>query len=255
MWIREDASEKITDFLVRKGAEQINTTDLVRIMNDGVRNPDTDVVIVFSQDIIPDKVLDNISTPSPNSLFRKFLNAGHTIIWLGDEPTFHVGLSDKKHRPLPQPQTIQHLIGNPSLKPIRTDDRLVLVKPTLEGLLLGMRPWKGKRPHGSLTIGVNFIPLGVSREGVHSYIYSTKPVSWSLSGMIRLYDFNPITSKTLSSEMLETIFNIALRKILFNEIMLLTKQFNLLKKEVDEKIINKLDKIIEEMKKNRKSEI
>ena len=162
MWIREDGSEKITDFLVRKGAEQINTTDLVRIMNDGVKKPDTDIVIVFSQDIIPDKVLDNVSAPSSNSLFRRFLNAGHTIIWLGDEPTYHVGLPDKGHKLLPQPQTIQHLIGTPDLRPTRTDDRLVLVKPTLEGLLLGMKSWKGKRPHRLLQIGGNFIPLGVA---------------------------------------------------------------------------------------------
>jgi len=255
MWITEDGSEKITDLLTQKGAEQIDTTGLVNIMNDGIKKPYTDIVIVFSQDIMPDKVLDNISTPTPNSLFRRFLNAGHTIIWLGDEPACHVGLPNKKHQPLPQPQTIRHLIGNPQLVPTRTGNKSVLVKPTLEGLLVGMEPWRGKRPHKPLPPSYNFIPLGVSGEGVHSYIYSPIPVSQTLSGMIRLYDFDPISSKTLSSEMLETIFNIASRKFLFNEITFLNKQFNLLRKEVDEKIMNKLDKIIEEIKKIQKVDI
>jgi len=238
---------KITEFLTRRGFKEIDTGDLTTIMADGIKTPDTDIIIVFSHDIIPDKILDNPSSPSSNSLFRRFLNVGHTIIWLGDVLAYYVGFPGKGTKPLPQPQTITGLIG--ITPPTRVDDRLVLVKPTLWGLLLGVKLWMGKRPHQiKVSPGVNLIPLAVSREGMHGYVYSPTPLASALSGIVRLYDF-PITSDALSDEMLESIFNIDVRKSLRDNVITLTRCFDILRTEVDEKLGEKLDRIFEEIKK------
>lgn len=250
-WISDDGSKKISEWFAKREFEEIDTNSLVKIMNQGIRNPDIDFTIIFSHDVIPDKLLDSMPSPTPNSLFRKFLNVGHTIIWLGDVPTWYAGLPGKEKKPLSQPSSIQNLIGIDP--PTRSDERVITVKPTLEGLLLGMKPWKGKRPHPP-TSRPNFhiTYLAASKEGIHSYICSPQPMQMTTSGLIRLYDFSPLTYKTLTDEMLTCILNVALKRNIWNELASLARKFETLRSEIDEKILKKLDLILEEIKrKNR----
>jgi hypothetical protein len=245
-WISENISKRISEYLVKKGFNEINTDDLVKIMDEGIRNINIDITIVFSHDVIPDKLLDNISSPTRNSLFRKFLDAGHTIIWLGDVPAWYVGFPKKEKKQLPQPSSIQNLTG--IYQPNTINEKVVIVKPTLEGLLLGIKPWKGKRPHGySTESNYEMLPLAISREGIHGYIVSHKSMHSTLSGFIRLYDFSISSPNDLTDDMLECILNIALKKTIWEELSSLIRKFDLLRSEVDEKLVKKLDLILKKL--------
>jgi hypothetical protein len=246
-WISENISKRISEYLAKKGFKEINTDNLVKIMDEGIRNTSIDITIVFSHDVIPDKLLDDISSPTRNSLFRKFLDAGHTIIWLGDAPAWYVGFPKKEKKPLPQPSSIQNLTGV-NQPPKIINGRIVVVKPTLEGLLLGIKPWKGKRPHEySTEPNYEMLPLAISREGAHGYIVSHKSMHSTLSGFIRLYDFNISNPNDLTDDMLECILNIALKKTIWEELSSLIRKFDLLRSEVDEKLVKKLDLILEKL--------
>jgi len=50
-------------------------------------------VVVFAQDIVPETILDVLS--SPNSIVRKYLDFGGRIVWIGDHPFWSKG---KDHR-------------------------------------------------------------------------------------------------------------------------------------------------------------
>ena len=250
-WIDKEVSKKISEYFVRNDFEEVNVDDLVKVMNEGIRNPNIDITIVFSHDVIPDKLLDKPSSPTPNSLFRRFLNVGHTIIWLGDVPGWYMGIGGEKKPLQPQPASIQNLIGID--RPLRTDERVVTAKPTVYGLLFGIKSWGGKRPHSlSVQSGFHMIPLAVGVDGVHGFICSPRQMLWGLSGLVRLYDFH-LTLRTLTNEMLRSILNIALKATVWDELISLAKKFEMLRDEIDEKLGKKLDLIIKEIRKLRQN--
>ncbi len=244
-WLSEETSEKITDYLLNRGFEGLKTEELAEVMKSGAKNPDTDIVIVFSHDVIPDRLLDSTSTPTSKSLFREFLDAGHTVIWLADVPAWYVGFPDGRVERLKQPVSINNLVG--LSEPTRFTEEEIPVKPTLEGLLLGVKPWKGLRPHlPKPQKGFDLLPLAVSREGIHGYVCSLSPLSRAISGLVRLYDFKIKDPKKLTSEMLDCIFNIASKRV--SEIFSLLWKFEILRVEVEEKLGRKMDLILKIIK-------
>jgi len=193
--------------------------------------------------VIPDKLMDNPQSPTQNSLFKRFIDIGHTVIWIGDVPGWYVGVGNEK-KPLPQPQSIQNLTGLKS--PIRFDEKQTLVEPTVEGLLFNIKPWKGMRPQPIIEqSSFTMIPLAVSKEGVHGYIWS-RPTG-RISGLVRLYDFH-LTSEKLTDDMLKVIINLALKRTIWDELASLCEKFELLKGEIENKLSKKLDLILQEIK-------
>ena len=92
-WISEDSAKKIVEFFTSKyNFKEINSEELARVMNESL-NIHSEVVVVFSQDVIPDTVVDNPKSPSENSLVKRFLLQGHTIVWMGDIPLLYLGHS------------------------------------------------------------------------------------------------------------------------------------------------------------------
>jgi len=245
-WIDAETAIRMAEYFAKNGFEIVGVNELVKVVNQGIRNPGINVTIVFCHDVIPDKLTDNPHSPTQNSLFRRFLNAGHTIIGMGDEPGWYVGIGREK-KPLPQPQSIQNLTG--LTKPTRLDEKLVLVEPTVEGLLFNIESWKGMRPRPSVgRDGFTMIPLAVSKEGVHGYIW-THHIR-RISGLIRLYDLH-LTSEAFTADMLKCVLNLALKRTVWDELTSLCEKFDLLRQEVEDKLTNKLDLIIQEVKKRK----
>lgn len=84
-WINENWSRRIAEYLSDKGFEEKDAEELKVWMKDRVRRGDVHKsVAVFSQDMIPETILDSLS--SPNSLVRRYLDAGGRIVWIGDIP-------------------------------------------------------------------------------------------------------------------------------------------------------------------------
>ena len=95
------------------------------------------------------------------------------------------------------------------------------------------------------------IPLAVSKEWVHGYIW-THHIR-RISGLIRLYDLH-LTSEAFTADMLKCVLNLALKRTVWDELTSLCEKFDLLRQEVEDKLTNKLDLIIQEVKKMEKRE-
>ncbi|WP_052329954.1 glycine-rich protein [Thermicanus aegyptius] len=85
-------SGKLKDFLKEKGfrglnADQLKTWMVEQISNGTAKN----TVVVFAQDIAPDTILEN---ESPQATFRKYLDAGGKIVWVGDIPLYYRGYNN-----------------------------------------------------------------------------------------------------------------------------------------------------------------
>lgn len=90
LWIPRDVSKKIATFLKSKNFMEHNAENLGKWMEKSIdENTCRQSVVVFSQDVVPDKVCH---TAGPGSLVREYLDLGGRIVWMGDIPFFYCGL-------------------------------------------------------------------------------------------------------------------------------------------------------------------
>jgi len=244
-WVSDNVAKQMVKFLEEKGFEVVDATDLKKVMADYTTTKvhNEEVVIVFSRDIVPDVVLDNPTNPTVNSLIRRYLNAGHSIVWLGDIPLYYVGYNNGEKRNLP-PNACQTVLGlNSNVLQVSYKVRL-----TFYGLMYDLPAWIGKRPHVGVIAGVDFIPLAISwhsnRRVYHGFIASYVR---QLSGFIRIYDFE--MQKPLGPEYLEAIYTITIMR---NPIIYLMREVRKLNERLETKfntIKHEVDSLVEHIKK------
>ncbi len=91
-FVDKSLSDAITRFLVAHKFREVDADGLRDEMLKLVKGEKEKTVIVFSQDIVPDTVLDD---PSASALIRRYLDCGGSIVWFGDIPCFYKGLNTK----------------------------------------------------------------------------------------------------------------------------------------------------------------
>lgn len=236
-FISDKVGKQIVKFLEEREFEVIDANSLKKILTSySLNSSGEEAVIVFTRDIVPDLILDNPTSPSVQSPLRKYLDAGHTIIWLGDTPLLYVGYNNGSKQDLP-PNTYQKILGlNPS--PANVNSK---VRRTFYGLLYDLPEWIGTKPHSGVVTGLKFTPLATSvynnQEVYHGFIISyIRHVH--LSGFIRVYDFE--MKKPLDRNYMEALYLLSIRSpigYLMNEIRQLTERletkFSTIKSEVD----------------------
>ena len=147
-WIGEKSSKKIVEYFTSKHEfKVVNARELRDVMSNAPRHFN-EVVILFSQDIIPDTVVDNPKTPTENSLIKRFLNQSHTIVWIGDLPLFYVGLSNREKVSTGEGYRLFYPgLPNPFEAPDNPIIRSQNINITYHGSLLGLtRRWDSWRP-------------------------------------------------------------------------------------------------------------
>ena len=250
-WVGHDKAREIVEYLKNYQFKEVDAKRLSKVMSDAVQRglAARETVVVFSLDVVPDTVVDNPSSPSSNSLFRKFLNVGNTIIWIGDIPLCYVGTPERKITLGNQAQ--QAVLGlNPNVSTLPEPGKLVRL--TLHGLLFGLPSWQGIRPTQRPTsTPPYFINLAFSlpEQQIHAYIATYIPGE-ALSGFIRIYDFNIGKLRKLDEALLEGIVNIAFRnplRFLRQRIDQLSIRIEALKSELDS-LGPKLDEILSILK-------
>jgi len=266
-WISPDVAKRIASLLESMGFEVVNADETKKLMEKAITAPlREEVVIVFSQDVIPEKLVDNPSSPTANSLIRRFLNNGHSVVWLGDIPLLHIGFSNGEKRTLTN-VIVQQVLGlDPNIPHVSAP-----VRHTHFGYMLQLPTWVGTRPHRGLApniSGVNFIPLSISPHGVHAFIvaYHKGPVgtgfTFTFSGFIRLYDMVLDKTEKLSENMIRGIVNVVFRNPMFHAWIVIQEMqkrihnleeelrtsFNTLKSELDNlgKILDQILKLVKE---------
>ena len=197
-WISKKASRKIVKFFnTEYNFKKVNVKELVDVMK---QTPESsaEIVVVFSQDIVPDTVVDTPASPTPNSLVRQFMNQGNTIIWLGDIPLLHIGMANGSKKLLPSsvyktvfyPKVVTADFPLPNSSLVSMDN----VRITALGSQLGLRKrWDSWRPlpqpQPNIPPPSGFYPLA------QCFISNLRPVSYiynytgnGLTGFVRIYD-------------------------------------------------------------------
>jgi len=197
-WISKKASRKIVKFFnTQYNFEKVNAKELVDVMEQ-TPEPSAETVVVFSQDIVPDTVVDEPTSPTPSSLIRQFMNKGNTIIWLGEIPLLRVGMASGEKQLLPSsvyrtvfyPKVIaaDFPLPNNSLAPLDN------VRITALGSQLGLRiRWDSWRPLPQPA--VNIPPPSGFHQLAQCFIGNLRPVCYiynytgnGLTGFVRIYD-------------------------------------------------------------------
>ena len=214
-WISKEASRKILQFFnTQYKFKRVNAKQLVDVMNQ-TPGPSTELVVVFSQDIVPNTVVDNTASPTHNSLIRQFMNKGNTVIWLGDIPLLHIGMANGTKRSLPSnvyktifyPNVITADFPLPDKKLVSMGD----VRITALGSQLGLRiQWDSWRPLPQPPASIN--PPSAFYALAESFIGNIRPVSYiynytgnGLTGFVRIYDCK---LDAISQEFLEQLADI-----------------------------------------------
>jgi len=226
-WISKDVGEQIAKYLEKMRFTVVNADELRKVIDNGIREADKEITIVFAQDVVPSILLDNPSNPTVNSLLRKFLNVGHTVVWMGDVPLYYVGFEDGRKQTTPNAcQSVLSISAN--FQQVSNKVRL-----TFHGKLYGLPEWIGLRPHIGIASGsgLRTIPLALSIHGTqivnHAFIVSY--TGDDFSGFIRIYDF--ALNKLPSKEYLEGLYRIASTR---DPIRLLYERFELLERSLKE---------------------
>ena len=242
-WISKDVGAQIVKYLENKGFIVVDANELKRVIEESIRKPGEETTIVFAQDVVPAVVIDNPSNPTANSLLRRFLNVGHTIVWLGDAPLYNIGFEDGKRQSIPN--ACQSVLGV-------TANVLNVQKPvglTFYADLYGLPKWRGMRPHASISTNIVSVntALALSIHGnqivYHGFIVSY--VGDTFSGFIRIYDF--VMNKPLPDEYLEALYRIATIR---NPLELLFQRMNTM-----EKTLKDLKELLETKYSTLKSEL
>ena len=236
-FIDDKVAKQIVEFLEEREFEVIDANSLKKILTSySLNTRDEEVVVIFARDVVPDLVLDDPTNPTVQSPLRKYLDAGHTIIWLGDTPLLYVGYNGGSKQNLP-PNTYQKILGlNPG--PANVNSR---VRSTFYGLMYDLPEWIGTKPHSGVVTGLKFTPLATSvynnQEVYHGFIISYVRHAY-VSGFIRIYDFE--MRQPLDRNYMEALYLLSIRSpigYLMNEIRLLTERletkFSTIKSEVD----------------------
>ena len=197
-WISKKASRKIVRFFnTQHNFKKVNAKELVDVMKQ-TPEPSAEIVVVFSQDVVPDTVVDKRASPTPSSLIRQFMNKGNTIIWLGEIPLLHVGMANGEKQVLPSnvyktvfyPKVITADFPLPNNSLASMDN----VRITALGSQLGLRiRWDSWRPLPQPPVVIppplGFYPLA------QCFIGNLRPVSYiynyagnGLTGFVRIYD-------------------------------------------------------------------
>lgn len=90
-WLSGQLPDQISRWLTQDGFRRVDADELRSEMLGAIPQKGPAALVVFAQDVAPDTVFDDVSG---SALARRYLDCGGSIVWLGDVPFFHRGLSN-----------------------------------------------------------------------------------------------------------------------------------------------------------------
>jgi len=88
-WISKASSAEIKELLTTLGFKEMNAVELAKWIKSGVKDGAKGNLVVMSQDVVPGALVGK--APGADALFRKYLDAGGSVIWPADVPFYFVG--------------------------------------------------------------------------------------------------------------------------------------------------------------------
>jgi hypothetical protein len=144
IWINKSKKypEKITRAFSNKGARVLDATSLKAFILNALDNCTAhQKLVVFSQDVAPYTIVESNSL---DNTLRQYLDAGGSVLWIGDIPLYYKGEADKE-----EPTRIADF-GAPTeilgIIPVYSTPK-TSVSFTFQGRRIGLRTkWSGMRP-------------------------------------------------------------------------------------------------------------
>jgi len=141
-WISNEAGhpDRIASFLRNKGLTVLNARELRRFMVGSIVQGNAhEKLVVFSQDILPTELIEDYST---STTFREYLDAGGSVLWMGDVPLIYLG---KGNREIIQAAGLPLFVLG--IMPLFAETPKQTVRITKKGKSLGLKHrWSGRRP-------------------------------------------------------------------------------------------------------------
>jgi hypothetical protein len=144
LWIDKSKQDpqRIADFFSKKTIKTLNANDLKIFMEQALDKSNAhQKLVVFSQDVAPDTIVE--SNSSDNTL-RRYLDAGGSVLWLGDVPLYYKSEANKEEpTPIAQYGAPTEILGLIFVYSVPKTS----VSFTLLGRNIGLRTkWSGMRP-------------------------------------------------------------------------------------------------------------
>ncbi|MFH1538287.1 MAG: hypothetical protein ABIH66_04960 [bacterium] len=91
-WMSRNAASELRDFSTVIGFEVMGAEETAGWMKEKVEAGEEGCLLLMTQDVVPEQLVEK--EPTPGALIRKYLNAGGSVLWLGDVPFYFVGGAD-----------------------------------------------------------------------------------------------------------------------------------------------------------------
>ncbi len=140
-FIGYEEGRRLASYLTERGFSQIDALQLQEwILNVIKRGMSQKTSLVFAMDIIPETIFGDVDA---NVAFRKYLDLGGRVIWIGDVPAWYKGQSQRKRIEVWQLGSCVSLLG---IAPVIANC-MKSVNLTSRGRELGLRSeWYSMRP-------------------------------------------------------------------------------------------------------------
>jgi hypothetical protein len=161
---------KIAKAFSAKNVRILDAPSLEQFIHRAIENYEANQrLAVFSQDVIPATIVESHSAANT---FREYLDAGGSVLWIGDIPLWSVGNAREKTEIANEGGPAEILGVNPSISVPKTS-----VTITNLGRLIGLRTkWSGMRP---IIKDTGIKPLAISENLISRYyIDIEKRKSW-----------------------------------------------------------------------------
>lgn len=133
--------KKIADFFSNNGVQLLDANQLRDFILAAINDKSAHrKLIIFSQDVVPNTVVENYYS---TTTLREYLDAGGSILWIGDIPLYYVGKPEKKAELVAKHGTPTNMLG--IIPVFATPKTTVRIKAV--GRRTGLRSkWSGTRP-------------------------------------------------------------------------------------------------------------
>lgn len=93
-WIGANASAELRDFASALGFETKNAGETAAWMTEKTASGATGCLLFMARDVVPEQLVGK--DPAADALIRRYLDAGGSVLWLGDVPFYFVGKSGRE---------------------------------------------------------------------------------------------------------------------------------------------------------------
>jgi len=199
-WVSKEISDCTSKYFSQKGFNEVNADELAKTLQEMIRTGTAgNTIVVFAQDIIPATVAHG---PSPDTIIKRYLDAGGRVLWIGDTPFYYQGHFDEK-------KVEWGVMGEREILDVITRFMWPLhIDITSAGTEWGLKlKWTGYRPVDPLYSNLSQV-LAHSLAGAYAHAWLKNfNRDYPYSGFVRLWDY---ALHDISEHMFKELYSVSI---------------------------------------------